>query len=63
MYNPDLGTFNQRDPIEADSNLYRYCGNDPIGATDPSGLDKVDGIPVSVEPVIGDTSFGIFWPP
>jgi hypothetical protein len=38
MYNPDLGTFDQRDPIKADMNLYRYCGNDPLTHTDPSGL-------------------------
>jgi hypothetical protein len=44
MYNPALGTFLQRDPIEYDSddsNLYRYCGNDPLDKTDPTGLDWV----------------------
>jgi hypothetical protein len=33
------------DPIDAasgDPNLYRYCGNDPINATDPSGQDWLD---------------------
>ncbi len=38
MYNPDLGTFNQRDPIQADMNPYCYCANDPTDKTDPSGL-------------------------
>lgn len=40
MYNPDLGTFDQRDPIGydgGDDNLYRYCGNNPLNATDPGG--------------------------
>ena len=27
-----------RDPAVADENLYRYCGNDPVNATDPAGL-------------------------
>jgi hypothetical protein len=30
--------FLGRDPAVADENLYRYCGNSPINATDPSGL-------------------------
>jgi hypothetical protein len=50
MYNPTLGIFISRDPIEADENLYRYCGNDPIANVDPSGLDfegnrPLQGIP------------------
>jgi RHS repeat-associated protein len=32
------GAFASRDPTAADLNLYRYCGNGPTGATDPSGL-------------------------
>ena len=28
-----------RDPAVGDENLYRYCGDDPLNATDPSGLD------------------------
>ena len=38
MYNPDLGTFVQRDPIEADENLYRYAGDSPTNRIDPMGL-------------------------
>jgi RHS repeat-associated protein len=40
---PDLGRFLQPDPIgfKGDaSNLYRYCGNDPIDKSDPLGLDS-----------------------
>ena len=41
---PDTGGFLKqfalrgRDPAVADENLYRYCGNEPTEATDPSGL-------------------------
>jgi hypothetical protein len=38
MYNPALGTFINRDPLAADANLYRYCGDSPTNRTDPSGL-------------------------
>ncbi|MDZ7620372.1 MAG: RHS repeat-associated core domain-containing protein [Patescibacteria group bacterium] len=41
-YDPSLGAFTTRDPIgyaAGDANLYRYVGNDPVGAVDPSGLD------------------------
>jgi hypothetical protein len=41
MYHPGLGTFIERDPIDFDSgdwNLYRYCGNRPTNATDPTGF-------------------------
>jgi RHS repeat-associated protein len=38
---PELGRFLQPDPIgfKGDSsNLYRYCGDDPINRSDPTGL-------------------------
>jgi hypothetical protein len=38
MYSPLIGEFLQRDPIEADRDLYRYVGNDPLNQTDPEGL-------------------------
>jgi hypothetical protein len=41
MYDPTLGRFLQEDPIgvaSGDANFYRYCGNSPLSAVDPSGL-------------------------
>jgi RHS repeat-associated protein len=41
MYQPELGRFMQPDPKEfgaGDYNLYRYCHNDPVNHTDPTGL-------------------------
>ena len=43
-YDPGSGAFITRDPMgyaAGDANLYRYCGNNPISATDPTGLDQV----------------------
>ena len=40
-YDPILGRFISQDPIGfggEDANLYRYVGNNPVNATDPSGL-------------------------
>jgi uncharacterized protein RhaS with RHS repeats len=41
MYQPELGRFLQPDPTQfaaGDFNLYRYCHNDPINKSDPTGL-------------------------
>ena len=41
FYSPSLGRFLQPDPIghAGDGyNIYRYCGNNPVNATDPTGL-------------------------
>src|SRR2546421_6435361 len=41
LYHPELGRFLQPDPKEfgaGDYNLYRYCHNDPINKSDPTGL-------------------------
>jgi len=41
LYQPELGRFMQPDPREfvaGDFNLYRYCHNDPVNKTDPTGL-------------------------
>lgn len=40
-YDPTLGRWTSQDPAgfsAGDANLYRYVGNGPTGATDPSGL-------------------------
>ena len=43
MYVPSIGRFAQTDPIgyENGPNWYVYVGGDPIGRTDPSGLDCI----------------------
>ena len=43
-YEPHLGRFVTRDPLgyEGGINLYAYCGNNPVNAVDPSGLDALD---------------------
>ncbi len=41
VYQPELGRFMQPDPKEftaGDYNLYRYCHNDPVNKSDPTGL-------------------------
>jgi uncharacterized protein RhaS with RHS repeats len=41
MYNPVNGVFMEQDPtgfVAGDDNLYRFVGNDPANATDPTGL-------------------------
>jgi len=38
VYHSQLGRFASRDPLEVDDSPYRYVGNSPTNATDPSGL-------------------------
>ena len=41
FYHPSLGRFLQTDPTgfdAGDMNLFRYCGDDPVDRTDPTGL-------------------------
>jgi len=39
-YNPQIGRFLQTDPIGYGDgmNMYAYCGNNPLGLADPSGM-------------------------
>ena len=37
-YDPTPGRFLSEDPAASDANLYRYVGNNPLNATDPTGL-------------------------
>jgi RHS repeat-associated protein len=49
FYSPDIGRFLQADPSGFDgdaTNLYRYCLNSPINASDPMGLDTYYGYKV-----------------
>jgi RHS repeat-associated protein len=43
-YDPVLGVFTTRDPAAADVNLYRYCGNNPVGYSDPTGLEMIPSL-------------------
>jgi RHS repeat-associated protein len=41
MYDPSIGRFLQMDPLGfdgGDTNLFRYCGDDPVNGSDPTGL-------------------------
>ena len=46
-YDPRIGRFIQRDPIDMvdDINLYRYVGNNPVNYVDPMGLSKETAVP------------------
>ena len=46
-YQANLGRFVQRDPIglAGGPNVYVYCGDNPVDASDPSGLTWVEGGP------------------
>jgi uncharacterized protein RhaS with RHS repeats len=46
MYDPSLGRFLTEDPLglsAGDINIYRYCFNNPINFTDPSGKTTFGG--------------------
>ena len=42
-YDASVGRFISSDPAKAGDNWYAYCDNNPLGKTDPNGLDG-DGI-------------------
>ncbi|RYG95521.1 MAG: hypothetical protein EON58_13985, partial [Alphaproteobacteria bacterium] len=41
-YDAEVGRFLTRDPIMDGRNWYAYCDNDPVGSTDPNGLDAIN---------------------
>ena len=44
LYHPGLGRFIQTDPIRFEGdplNLYRYCSGNPVGHSDPTGLEPL----------------------
>ena len=70
FYSPDLGRFLQPDPIDFDgdaTNLYRYCGNNPVNLMDPSGLWQFTvfggdgwGVLFTIGHNSGQWNFGLF---
>ena len=65
MYNPTLGTFIQRDPIgiaSGDPNFYRYCGDNPVNRTDPTGLMDSAGSSLTISGPGGMTLAGSMRP-
>jgi RHS repeat-associated protein len=40
-YNSATTTWTTQDPVAADRNLYRYCGNNSIIYVDPTGMDRL----------------------
>jgi RHS repeat-associated protein len=51
-YDPKQGRFISQDPIGfagGDENLYRYVGNGPTNATDPSGLQEIESLKGDLE--------------
>jgi len=60
-YDAAVGRGTSEDPIAADANLYRYCGNSPTNSVDPSGLagSIYDEIMASVTPSAASTTLGL----
>jgi RHS repeat-associated protein len=64
-YSPDIGRFLQADPADFEgdaTNLYRYCGNNPISGGDPFGLWTIQlGLSFSgqIGPLAGSVGFGV----
>jgi RHS repeat-associated protein len=62
-YDPTIGRFLTRDPIQDGRNWYAYCDNNPLSRTDATGLSYHDPMHVSVDPqfkgkvwVVGEVS-------
>jgi hypothetical protein len=60
MYDSTVGRFISRDPVGGDPNPYRYAGNNPGNAMDPSGLQHV---PLSSPGIsLIPSGPGVLWP-
>jgi RHS repeat-associated protein len=60
LYQPELGRFLQPDPMQfaaGDYNLYRYCHNDPVNKSDPSGLETLTR--PEIDDQVGDRISGL----
>ncbi len=66
-YDPAMQRFISQDPLGfagGDTNLYRYCGNSPTNATDPSGQFVVSGTILAIAGVsllLGTASTGALY--
>src|ERR1700730_17029859 len=61
FYSPDIGRFLQADPIGFGgdaTNLYRYCGNNPLSGADPTGLFYVNYSQLGIG--LGNTALAYF---
>jgi uncharacterized protein RhaS with RHS repeats len=57
MYHPGLGRFLQTDPMgfdAGDMNLFRYCDDDPVDRSDPTGLEFFPRDVKEVEAIKGE---------
>jgi RHS repeat-associated protein len=55
-YHPGIGRFMSEDPkgMDADSNMFRYCSNDPLDRVDPMGLEDQQRFPAQVDTLASD---------
>ena len=61
-YDPEMGRFLTKDPIGlagGHTNLYLYCGNDPVNCVDPMGLKSFEANLADRRQLQSDTAEGI----
>ena len=62
-YDPSIGRFLSQDPIQAGTNWYAYCDNNPLTDIDPEGLiGKIKHDSETYFPHIGDVDKMKGWP-